>query len=654
MDDACAFFGANRRRSVAYFAFALFFLLFLPSFAFAAKSFDDVIADGRITLGEVIDGDSLDIPLKWCGVDPLYSKRQCLYESRVVFEIPCSEQKERVVRDGTVYSVNQILVNGSLSATLTNFGIGGNGDWRDFLSPLGKTAYGREVSVSIKAENKSFERSMGEDRQFYCGLNRVFISVRDLYEPGQDASAPKKIRLLESAPLLVIAPRLNVSVSFSPLAANASALGAVHFDVTTSLAGITPTGMQSAKDVRMVISALLFDEDGAKGGLFKNLDLFDGKVNLSPGQTKVWRLAVKGPISRGEVKKIKLNVSFAVFWEDLYVNGIRTNNLSHRYEWSAPIFKVGGFEPPLALLGNASSGAAAPDFFSGLACSLLGWCGCKCKRGDACLSSAKCCSDGQCASGLCDLGSNVCVRKEICVELVKNGDGGVKADVVIIGDGYGGYAELKSDAEKVLDYKGDNGFYGLFSTNVFKRNKGKINAWILLPESDIARDKNDSKRPDFSASRNLAESKCSGADFVVVLSKKSFRSVAWGKTALVSVGSEVDGCGHLFDWATLECDARTFTHEFGHVFAGLADEYVEEGNGDKSREPNCAPDNKTAGEWWGDVANFTKIGFYSGCSYVEKNVRPTRNSVMRIHWFNEDDFYKVNERKIESILSKYE
>ena len=70
----------------------------------------------------------------------------------------------------------------------------------------------------------------------------------------------------------------------------------------------------------------------------------------------------------------------------------------------------------------------------------------------------------------------------------------------------------------------------------------------------------------------------------------------------------------------------TFVHELGHSFGSLADEYVEEGKGDRGNFPNCASSGTDPVTEWGWDRE-AKI--YGGCAYINENYRPTTNSLMR-------------------------
>ena len=74
-------------------------------------------------------------------------------------------------------------------------------------------------------------------------------------------------------------------------------------------------------------------------------------------------------------------------------------------------------------------------------------------------------------------------------------------------------------------------------------------------------------------------------------------------------------------------------HEFGHAFAGLADEYVEPAdsgspwaNLDRPGWPNCANNEPQAHVWW-DALNVTE--HFPGCSYVMNNFRAVDMGLMQ-------------------------
>tara|TARA_Y100000310_G_scaffold124700_1_gene123379 strand:- start:6767 stop:7831 length:1065 start_codon:yes stop_codon:yes gene_type:complete len=93
-------------------------------------------------------------------------------------------------------------------------------------------------------------------------------------------------------------------------------------------------------------------------------------------------------------------------------------------------------------------------------------------------------------------------------------------------------------------------------------------------------------------------------------------------------------------------------HEFGHSFAGLYDEYIS-GEGDFDFYPNCAPDEETAQQWWGNI--FPNLKTYKGC-VTENTYRFHESSIMKEE-FNRNFGY-LNEhiicKKIKEITGTVE
>ena len=149
-------------------------------------------------------------------------------------------------------------------------------------------------------------------------------------------------------------------------------------------------------------------------------------------------------------------------------------------------------------------------------------------------------------------------------------------------------------------------------------------------------------KPNYKDAVSIA-SKCTSADYTLVISKNNYRSYCYfGTPCFNSVGNSLS-----------KDTGRLILHEFGHGFAYLADEYSEDGKPKSPREPNCAPDIETAKKWWGNLEGNNGVSYFQGCSYVNSNIRPTENSIMFKHWILKDTYYPVNERKILEVLNKY-
>jgi hypothetical protein len=232
-----------------------------------------------------------------------------------------------------------------------------------------------------------------------------------------------------------------------------------------------------------------------------------------------------------------------------------------------------------------------------------------------------------------------CVEKSGCIPIINNGNPSGKANFVFVGAGYSDYDALKSDALALIDYDGNNGNNGLMSIEPFKSYRSKFNIYILPDNNEIPLVKGwlNQVEPDFSKALEVA-GRCSVAEYKVIISKTPYRSYASGKATSVSIAGGFQN------------GARTIIHELGHSFGGLADEYVEEDLGDRPYPPNCAPSKETAEKWWGNIPG---AGFFEGCSYTGKNIRPTFNSVMRNPWELKDGYGPVNLPQMISRLEKY-
>ena len=184
-----------------------------------------------------------------------------------------------------------------------------------------------------------------------------------------------------------------------------------------------------------------------------------------------------------------------------------------------------------------------------------------------------------------------------------NGDPAGKVDLLILGDGYAAneLAKFEADARRLADH--------LFTVSPFKDREGDFNVWALtvpLPESGVSR-----------PSTGVHKASATGLRYDIFGSERYALSVdnrAWRDLAQhapydvveIIFNSETYGGGGIFgqfstaaagnDWADY-----LFVHEFGHHFAGLADEYYTssvayQSGGDRPEpwEPNATADPKAA------------------------------------------------------------
>lgn len=100
-----------------------------------------------------------------------------------------------------------------------------------------------------------------------------------------------------------------------------------------------------------------------------------------------------------------------------------------------------------------------------------------------------------------------------------------------------------------------------------------------------------------------------------------------------------------------------FLHLLGHGF-GLKDEETiviaqahsapHEPDG-----PNCAPDRKTAEQWWGYlVGSDPAIGYFTGCAASKNYIKPTKGSLMNLGDLSQfvATYGSVSERYLQNIL----
>lgn len=161
------------------------------------------------------------------------------------------------------------------------------------------------------------------------------------------------------------------------------------------------------------------------------------------------------------------------------------------------------------------------------------------------------------------------------LEIQKMGDPSTKVDFVILGDGYTA-SELKkfeADARRLTEV--------LFATSPFKEHRRDFNVWALCPpapESGIS-------RPSTGVYRDSplgATYDAFGSErYVLTFDNHALRRVAqFAPYEFIEVlaNNRTYGGGGIFNlYSTVAADNAfanyVFVHEFGHHFAGLADEY---------------------------------------------------------------------------------
>ena len=161
------------------------------------------------------------------------------------------------------------------------------------------------------------------------------------------------------------------------------------------------------------------------------------------------------------------------------------------------------------------------------------------------------------------------------ISLQKSGDSADKVDFLILGDGYtvAERGKFESQARKVMEL--------LFEQTPFKAHRKDFNVWALCPpsrESGISRPSTGvHRRTPLGTTYDAFGSE----RYVLTFENKAFRDIAAQapyEFVEILVNAETYGGGGIHNlYSTASAGNSTlgylFVHEFGHHFAGLADEY---------------------------------------------------------------------------------
>ena len=161
------------------------------------------------------------------------------------------------------------------------------------------------------------------------------------------------------------------------------------------------------------------------------------------------------------------------------------------------------------------------------------------------------------------------------IPLQNSGDPSLKVDLLILGDGYTATerAKFEKDARRMMEE--------LFKQEPYKSHRKDFNVWGLCPpslESGISRPSiGQHRRSPLGCTYDAFGSE----RYVLTFENKAFRDIASHAPydfVQILVNGRIYGGGGIFGlYGTVSVDNETapyiFVHEFGHHFAGLADEY---------------------------------------------------------------------------------
>jgi hypothetical protein len=161
------------------------------------------------------------------------------------------------------------------------------------------------------------------------------------------------------------------------------------------------------------------------------------------------------------------------------------------------------------------------------------------------------------------------------IEFQKNGDPANKVDFLILGDGYTAAErdKFQKDARRLLDI--------LFATSPYKERKNDFNVYGLCPPSDQSGISRPSTGIHIASPLGASYDAFGSERYVLTFDNRALRNVAqFAPYEFIEIitNSRTYGGGGIFGlYSTVAADSEqapyVFVHEFGHHFAGLADEY---------------------------------------------------------------------------------
>ncbi len=238
-------------------------------------------------------------------------------------------------------------------------------------------------------------------------------------------------------------------------------------------------------------------------------------------------------------------------------------------------------------------------------------------------------------------------------KILNSGNPNKKLDIVILPEGYtkSGLDKFRSDAMRFMKY--------FFEVSPFKENKDKVNFWLVYaPSEETGTDipaKNLWKKTVLNTHFYTFDSE----RYLTTRDMKTIRDLAASvpyDQVYILVNTDKYGGGGIYNYYNLctsdnKYSAEVFTHEFGHAFAALGDEYAygqdkAEDLYDMSVEPwqaNLTNLTNFDSKWKDLVDDKTpiptpekkekykdKVGAFEGAGYVHKGIyRPVYDCKMR-------------------------
>jgi len=164
---------------------------------------------------------------------------------------------------------------------------------------------------------------------------------------------------------------------------------------------------------------------------------------------------------------------------------------------------------------------------------------------------------------------------DLVVPILDNGDPATKVDLLILGDGYteDEHDKFIAKARELADI--------LFATSPFKERRSDFNVWALAPASAVPGVSRPSTRTYRDTPIGTTYDAFRAERYVLTFDNRNLRRIASSTPydfIEILTNTEVYGGGGIYGlFSTAAADNEwapyLFVHEFGHHFAGLADEY---------------------------------------------------------------------------------
>lgn len=161
------------------------------------------------------------------------------------------------------------------------------------------------------------------------------------------------------------------------------------------------------------------------------------------------------------------------------------------------------------------------------------------------------------------------------IAIENNGDPGLKVDILVLGDGYTA-SETDAFVTRVKELVEE-----LFSTSPFKERRTDFNIWALAPHADQSGVSRPSTHTYRDSPLGATYDAFRSERYVLSTDNREMRRIASSAPydfVEILTNTETYGGGGIYGlYATAAANSEwagyLFIHEFGHHFAGLADEY---------------------------------------------------------------------------------